>query len=95
MVYKVEWTRDAKKSWEKLDKVMARKIKDKIDNELAKDLYGEGEELRGDLKGQWSFHFSGYRVIYEIFQSKLIIKILEVGSRQGKFYERVKRKYGR
>jgi len=37
---------------EKLDKLIARKIRNKVENELAKDPYGEGEPLKGDLKGQ-------------------------------------------
>jgi len=37
---------------EKLDKPIARKIRNKVESELAKDPYGEGEPLKGDLKGK-------------------------------------------
>jgi len=81
-MYRVEWTERAEKSLEKLDKLIARKIRNKVESELAKDPYGEGEPLKGDLKGQWSFHYASYRVIYEIWQSQLLVLIVKVGHRK-------------
>jgi mRNA-degrading endonuclease RelE of RelBE toxin-antitoxin system len=34
------------------------------------------------LKGQWSFHYASYRVIYEIWQSQLLVLVVKVGHRK-------------
>ena len=81
-MYKVEWTEKAQKNLEKLDKLIARKIRNKVENELAKDPYREREPLKGNLKGKWSFHYASYRVVYEIWQSKLLIIVVKVAHRR-------------
>jgi mRNA interferase RelE/StbE len=81
-MYRIEWTKKAQKNLKKLDKTIARKIKDKVKNDLAKDPYNEGEPLKGNLKGKWSFHYASYRVIYEIWEKKLLIIVVEVGHRR-------------
>jgi len=81
-MYKVEWTKLAQKSLKSLDIIIARKIKIKVNFELARDPYQEGEPLKGNLKGKWSFHYASYRIIYEIQKSKLLVLIVEVGHRK-------------
>jgi len=49
---------------------------------LAKNPYKEGKPLKGNLKGKWRYRFSEYRIIYRIFQDRLIIEIIEVGHRK-------------
>jgi len=34
----------------------ARKIENKVENFLAQDPYKNGEPLKGNLKGEWSYH---------------------------------------
>lgn len=67
-MYKVEWTEKAKDDLAKIDRTKARKIEKKIENFLAQDPYNNGEPLKGNLKGEWS-----YRIIYEIKQVKLLL----------------------
>ena len=81
-MYKVEWTEEAQKDLEKLDKVIAKKIKKKVSDKLAQNPYQEGEPLKGNLRGRWKFRFSSYRIIYEIKQLKLLILVIEVGHRR-------------
>ena len=81
MKFKVEWTEKAKKNLEKLDRARREKIIYKVEKDLAENPYSLGKALKGDLKGQWRYRFSEYRVIYKIFQAKVIIEILEVGNR--------------
>jgi mRNA interferase RelE/StbE len=81
-MYKVEWSERAKVDLAKTDPVKARKIENKVENRLAQDPYNEGKPLVGSRKGQWSFRFSEYRVIYEIKQSRLLILVVEVGHRK-------------
>ena len=81
MVYEVEWSETAKKNLEKLDRITKKKIIYKVENYLAEDPHGRGKPLKGNLKGQYRYRFSKYRVIYKIFQTKVVIEILEIGSR--------------
>ncbi|MCE8163502.1 MAG: type II toxin-antitoxin system RelE/ParE family toxin [Candidatus Moeniiplasma glomeromycotorum] len=84
-MYKVIWESLAQKSLIKLTKgdwTLAKKIKFKVETELAKNPYKNGEPLKGNLKGRWKYRFSKYRVIYEIKQTKLLIIVIEVGHRR-------------
>ena len=95
-MYRVEWSKQAKESLKKIgDRIKEGKIKRRIDNELTQNPY-KGELLKGNLKGQRSFHLLGnrVRVVYEIYQAKLLVIVVEIGWREG-FYKRLARKYGR
>lgn len=81
-MYKVEWTERAQTDLVKIDPTRVKKIENKVENKLARDPYQEGKPLVGTQKGQWSFRFSEYRVIYEIKQDKLLILVVEVGHRR-------------
>ena len=80
-MYKVEWTKTALKSLVKIDQVKAKKIKREVETVLVKNPHKEGKPLKGNLKGLWRFRFSEYRVIYWIFQSELVIEVVEAGHR--------------
>ena len=81
-MYKVEWSEKARESLTKIDRTIAKKIEIKVETELVHNPYDQGKPLVGNLKGKWSFRFSDYRVIYEIFQEKLLILVVEVGHRK-------------
>ena len=81
-MYKIEWSSRAKEDLARIDRIKARKIEKKVENKLARDPYNEGKPRVGSRKGQWSFRFSEYRVIYEIKQDKLLILVVEVGHRR-------------
>ena len=61
--------------------MVKKKIIYKVENYLAEDPHGRGKPLKGNLKGQHRYRFSKYRVIYKIFQTKVVIEILEVDNR--------------
>lgn len=48
---------------------------------LASDPY-QGKKLVGDLSGQWSLRVGSYRIIYEIFKDKLLIRVIDLGHRR-------------
>ncbi|MCE8163475.1 MAG: hypothetical protein I3273_06560 [Candidatus Moeniiplasma glomeromycotorum] len=50
-MYAIIWSEKAKRSLNKLDQVRKKKVIDKVENDLAKDPYGRGDCLKGDLKG--------------------------------------------
>ena len=91
-MFKVEWSEKAKAGLAKIDRNKARKIENKVEKYLALDPYKNGEPLKGNLKGEWSYHWSSYRIIYEIKHIKLLILIVEVGDRKN-IYQKLKRKF--
>ena len=42
-----------------------------------------GKKLEGDHRGQWSISVWPYRIVYEIYDRKLIVLVIRVGHRQG------------
>lgn len=83
MSYNIVFSRDAEKQFKKLPK----KAKDKI----AKAIFGLavnpllGEKLHGELEGKYKIKVWPYRIIYQIFHSKLLIVIVRVQHRQGAY----------
>ena len=57
-MYKVIWESSVEKDLAKLDRIKAKKIKDKVENFLAKHPTEYGKPLTGDLKGLWNYRFS-------------------------------------
>lgn len=41
-----------------------------------------GKLLKGELKGLYSLRVGSYRIIYEVHQHKLIIRIIDIGHRK-------------
>lgn len=81
-MYKIEWSPEAEKHLAKIDRTIARKITNKVENYLIKNPAEYGKPLTGKWKGRWKFRFSDYRVIYEILHNKLLILVVEVGHRK-------------
>jgi mRNA interferase RelE/StbE len=59
----------------KVDRVIAQKIKKGVETDLVKNPYTKGKPLKGNRKGQWRYRFSEYRVIYKIRQNELLILV--------------------
>ena len=81
-MYKVSWSKRAQENLKKLDFVIAEKLIDKVENYLVKDPVNLGEPLFYAYKGLYRYRFSDYRVIYQIKQSELLIKIIEASHRK-------------
>jgi mRNA interferase RelE/StbE len=81
-MYKVEWEDKAKENLAKIDRVIAKKLTERVENYLAKDPINRGKPLVGNLKGSYRYRFSEYRVIYKIKPTKLLIVVVEVDHRR-------------
>ena len=81
-MYKVIWEAEAEKNLKKIDKVIARKVKDKVEKYLAQDPYKYGKLLTGQYKGFYRYRFSDYRVIYEAKEKEVVILVVKVGHRK-------------
>ena len=81
------------KAIRKLDLPLQRMLKEKF-QKIAESPH-KGDALTKDLLGLWSYHFSyrgvAYRIIYEIYEEKLLVLIILVGAREN-IYERLRRR---
>ena len=81
-MYKVIWKNTALKQLAKIDKKIADKLTNKVENYLVKDPINRGERLLYDYKGLYRYRFGDYRVIYEIKSQELIISVVKVAHRR-------------
>lgn len=89
MIYKVEYTENALKELEKLDKSVARVIVSWIKKNLdgCKDPRVHGKALGQNRVGQWRYRIGDYRIISLIEDNKLIILLIAIGHRKN-IYDR-------
>lgn len=83
MVWKIEYDKFAAKQLKKLDVNIARKIIDTMDKLIKlKDFRSKGKMLVGDKKGFWRFRIDDYRVLCQLIDKKLIVRVLRLGHRK-------------
>ena len=82
-MYKIVLTRQASKSFDTIMRSqpsIGRRVANALE-ELAKDPT-VGIPLRGELKGLSKYRIGPYRIIYQIFHSKLLVTIIDIGHRK-------------
>jgi mRNA interferase RelE/StbE len=87
LVWTVKYTDTAKKELHKLDKQIARRILDYMDERVAtlEDPRSSGKMLTGPLGGLWRYRVGDYRVICDIQDRIVCVLVLRIGHR-GKVY---------
>lgn len=84
MIYKVEFTKKAKKDIDKLDSytrtIILKWIKKHLFN--VENPRFDGKALKGDKADYWRYRVGDYRIIAEIHDDKLIILLIEIGHRK-------------
>lgn len=87
MASEVEYTATALRQLRKLDRPIARRIVDYLD-EVAQldDPRSRGKALVGDRAGVWRYRVGDYRILCELLDAELVILALEVGHR-GDIYD--------
>lgn len=92
-MYEVIVPKSVIKEIKKLGKPVAQKVKKAI-GDIAENPY-LGEPLKGDLADirKWVIKEQGiqYRIAYEIYDDRVEVKIIRVGTREN-FYEELKRR---
>jgi mRNA-degrading endonuclease RelE of RelBE toxin-antitoxin system len=92
-MYELIIPNNVKKDIKKLDKPIINKVIQLFD-ELSVNPFS-GITLAGDLSHlhKIEFHMQGvsYRMVYEIFQDRIQVKIIQVGSREN-FYNELRRR---
>lgn len=83
MAYNVEYQETALRQLRKLDRQVARRIVDYLDEVAAlDDPRDRGKGLTGDRTGVWRYRIGDYRVLCELLDAELVILALEVGHRR-------------
>jgi len=84
MAWAIEYTQTAKNQLAKLDRPIARRVLDYMDQRIAPmdDARSAGKVLNGALGGLWRYRVGDIRIICEIQGSTLRILVLEVGNRR-------------
>lgn len=83
MGYEVRLHEHALKQLKRLDRSVARRILDYLDDVTAlENPRDRGKGLTGDRVGIWRYRVGDYRVLCEIRDAELLILALEVGHRR-------------
>ncbi len=81
----VSYTETALKQLKKLDRPIARRLVDFMDERVAvqADLRSIGKALTGPLLGSyWRYRVGDYRIICDIQDGALMVLVLEIGNRK-------------
>lgn len=84
MAWTIDYTTTAKGQLRKLDKQMARRIVDYMDERIAvrNNPRSAGKSLVGPLGGFWRYRLGDYRIICEIQESVLRVLVVQIGNRR-------------
>lgn len=81
MTYKIEFAKSAEKQLTDLPKIELKKLAKKIDK-LASDPLPVGHEKMKGHDNLYRIRQGDYRILYSIFEQKLIILIVKIGHRR-------------
>lgn len=83
MAWAIDYTQTARKQLTKLDKPVARRILDFMDERVAEqeDPRTLGKALTGPLGTLWRYRVGDYRVICEIQHSAVTVLVIRIGHR--------------
>ena len=84
MIWKIEYTKTAETQLRKLDKPVARRILDYLENNIAilENPCMRGKGLSGPLGELWRYRVGDYRIICEIQNNIMRVLVVEVGHRK-------------
>lgn len=82
MTYKLEFLEQALKEWNSLDSTIQKQLKKKLQERL-ENPHILSSKLSG-IKNRYKIKLkaSGYRLVYEVIDEKLIIVVIAVGKRE-------------
>ena len=83
VAWRIDFTRNADKAMRKLDKGVAARVFDELD-EIAKleDPRSRGKALTGNLAGVWRYRVGDYRILCDINDGRLVILVVDVAHRR-------------
>ena len=84
MAWTVDYTETARKQLRKLDKQVARRILDFLDERVAaaEEPRSMGKALTGPLGSFWRYRVGEYRIICDIQDGRLRVLVVQIGNRR-------------
>lgn len=84
MGWRVEFSAFAQRQLRKLDKPVAKRILDWLDERIegCKDPRHFGEPLKGELDGLWRYRIGDFRLICELKDDRMTVWVIAVGHRR-------------
>jgi mRNA interferase RelE/StbE len=83
VTYRIEFTRAAKKALtELLPEVAAVACWEFIRGPLAENPHRVGKPLRGELAGRYAARRGEFRVIYQIFDERVVVRVIHIAHRR-------------
>lgn len=84
MAWTIEYAETAIKQLRKLDKTVARRIADFMDQQIAAsdDPRALGKALTGPLGDLWCYRVGDYRIFCDIQDRSLVVLVLQIGNRR-------------
>jgi mRNA interferase RelE/StbE len=84
LAWKIEYAGTARRHLRKLDKAIARRILDFMDERVAasEDPRHTGKALKGPLGDLWSYRVGDFRILCDIQDGRLTVLVLQVGNRR-------------
>jgi len=82
MVYRIEFSIKAEKSFAKIDRNWQKKIVGYLQNKVVSQPLIFGKSLTGNKKGLWRYRVGDYRIICEIQNKELIVLVVDVAHRK-------------
>ena len=85
MAWIIKYTESASKQLKKLDKQIALRVLDFMDERIAvsSDPYALGKNLKGPILGQyWRYRVGDVRIICDILDAQVTVLVLEIGNRR-------------
>jgi mRNA interferase RelE/StbE len=87
MIYDLEFKKSAMKEWKKLDGVIQKQFKSKLEEWLVHPKV-ESDRLRCGVGYKIKLRNSGYRLIYTIDDSRIVVEVVAIGKRDS-IYDRI------
>ena len=84
MAWTIEYAKTAKDQLRKLDRTVARRILDFMDERIAplENPRQSGKALKGPMGEFWRYRVGDYRVVCDIRDGVLTVLVLQVGNRR-------------
>jgi mRNA-degrading endonuclease RelE of RelBE toxin-antitoxin system len=83
VTYRIELTGAARRALtETLPRVVAGACWEFVRGPLAENPYRVGKPLRGQLAGQYSARRGEFRVIYQIFDDQVVVRVVHIAHRR-------------
>jgi mRNA interferase RelE/StbE len=84
LAWTVDYTETARKQLRKLDKQVARRILDFLDERVttSEEPRSMGKALTGPLGSFWRYRVAEYRVICDIQDGRLRVLVVQIGNRR-------------